>query len=83
MAICEASMCATTDWHRRTAIQIAAQLPEGAEDALLVLGYAKTLVEEFWTSPPADQGPVVDFRSGSSSPKRRASPKGNPSDLPK
>lgn len=34
-------------WHRRHAIQIAAQLPEDPADALLVLELAKQLVEEF------------------------------------
>lgn len=34
-------------WHRRHAIQVAASLPDGIEDALLVLELAKQLVEGF------------------------------------
>jgi hypothetical protein len=34
-------------WHRRHAIQVAASLPDGIEDALLVLELAKQLVESF------------------------------------
>lgn len=34
-------------WHRRHAIQIAAALPESAEDALIVLELAKELVSGF------------------------------------
>jgi len=35
------------NWQRRMAIQIAAQLPERPEDALLVLELARELVETF------------------------------------
>jgi hypothetical protein len=35
------------EWHRRHAIQIAAQLPEGIEDALMVLELTRELVETF------------------------------------
>lgn len=35
------------NWHRRHAIQIAAQLPEDPADALRVLELTKQLVEEF------------------------------------
>lgn len=35
------------NWHRRHAIQIAAQLPERPEDALLVLELARELIEGF------------------------------------
>lgn len=34
-------------WHRRLAIQIAAQLPDEPDDALEVLAYAEELVERF------------------------------------
>ncbi len=34
-------------WHRRQAIQLAAQLPEDPRDALRVLELAKTLVLDF------------------------------------
>jgi hypothetical protein len=33
----------TTDWQRRHALQIASQLPDGLEDALAVLAYAKEI----------------------------------------
>lgn len=35
------------NWHRRHAIQLAAQLPENPEDALLVLDLVRALVEGF------------------------------------
>ena len=35
------------NWRRRHAIQIVAQLPEGTEDALIVLELARELVEGF------------------------------------
>lgn len=39
---------------RRHAVQIAAQLPEGREDALAVLSFASEIVERFLSaSPPA------------------------------
>jgi len=34
-------------WQKRLALQIAAQLPDNASDALVVLGLTKTLVEAF------------------------------------
>jgi hypothetical protein len=34
-------------WHRRHALQIAAQLPDDPKDALIVLDHARRLVEEF------------------------------------
>lgn len=34
-------------WHRRHAIQIAAQLPEDTEDALMVLDCARVIVKRF------------------------------------
>ncbi|WP_048756600.1 hypothetical protein [Afipia felis] len=40
-------MSKNDNWHRRHAIQIAAQLPEDAKDALIVLDLAKSLVETF------------------------------------
>ncbi|MCU1293061.1 MAG: hypothetical protein JWP08_1911 [Bryobacterales bacterium] len=39
-------------WHRRHAVQIAAQLPENPEDALIVLDLAKSLVEGFLKDQP-------------------------------
>jgi len=38
-------------WHRRHAIQIAAALPETREDALIVLEFARELVESFLYAP--------------------------------
>lgn len=35
------------NWQRRLAIQIVSQLPEGTEDSLMVLGFARELVEGF------------------------------------
>lgn len=40
-------------WHRRHAIQIVAQLPEGTQDALMVLELAKELVEGFLSAGQA------------------------------
>lgn len=42
-------------WLRRQAIQLAAQLPESPEEALVVLGFAREIVERFLTP---DQVPV-------------------------
>jgi hypothetical protein len=84
-------MADPTDWHRRQALQIAAQLPEETEDARLVLKYVEDLIGFFWPQPdppappPAGDGDqaVVRFPGGSSSPSRRASSSGRPLDLPK
>jgi len=72
-------------WQRRHAIQIVAQLPEGTEDALLVLEYARELVEGFLS--PRSQRPrlvasaeVKAFPAASSS---ALSVPGSPSGLPK
>lgn len=48
-------------WHRRHAIQLAAQLPEEQEDALLVLEATKlVLLPGFWTQPnPSAHGALV------------------------
>lgn len=74
-------------WHRRHAIQLAAQLPEHPEDALAVLRYATELVEQFLAPsyPQEAQGrPVVAFRrTGASSPRERAISSVSPSALPK
>lgn len=60
-------------WHRRHAVQIAAQLPENAEDALAVLELAKSLVESFWSdSKPPNQAVLVSFPSASSNRRARA-----------
>jgi len=50
------------NWHRRHAIQIVAQLPEGTQDALMVLELARELVEGFLqNSQRAALAEVVDF----------------------
>ena len=65
------------DWRRRHAIQIAAQLPEDAEDALIVLECARELVEGFLARPLPSQsdqpeGLVLVF-SEASGPSSKAS----------
>jgi hypothetical protein len=40
-------------WHRRHALQIAAQLPDDPSDALIVLEHARKLVEEFLLAGPS------------------------------
>ncbi len=60
---------ASEAWHRRHAIQIAAALPETTEDALIVLGLARELVERFLAEPQArdrDRGAVVSLSSSKS-----------------
>jgi hypothetical protein len=57
-------------WHRRHAIQIAAALPETPEDALIVLEFARELVERFLNAPPEppsgarERGDVVPIQRG-------------------
>lgn len=72
------------------ALQIAAQLPEDHDEALLVIGYLKELIEwgmgtELSTGAQNGQGgSLVRFeRPGGSSPSRRANSIGSPSGLPK
>lgn len=43
-------------WRKRHAIQIAAQLPQAQDDALAILAYARSLVEEFMTAPETREG---------------------------
>lgn len=45
-----------SDWRRRHAVQIAAQLPENINDALHVLALAKRLVERFLAEGAAPSG---------------------------
>lgn len=40
-------MSGNDNWHRRHAIQLAAQLPEDSKDALIVLELTRELVESF------------------------------------
>lgn len=79
-------------WRKRLAVQIAAQLPEGTDDALMVLEYTKELVVRFLadqTNGYPQQIMVNDQRrafavvSDSNSPNLRAISKGSPSGLPK
>lgn len=41
-------------WHRRHAIQLASQLPEGTEDAMIILRLMTQLVTDFLDTPGAD-----------------------------
>lgn len=68
---------ATEAWHRRHAIQIAAALPETREDALIVLGLARELVDGFLYSPQRadlplerERGSVVSLSSATSGANR-------------
>jgi hypothetical protein len=56
-------------WHRRHALQLASQLPEGIEDALLVIEATRKLVEAFLKPEPADPLPdnVRSIRGGQGS----------------
>jgi hypothetical protein len=49
-------------WHRRHALQIAMQLPEGTDDALLVLDAARQLVTGFLNAEKP-QGAVLTLVS--------------------
>lgn len=48
-------------WHRRHALQIAAQLPENCDDALAVLRCAIELVEEFLAAREPQERRVCRF----------------------
>lgn len=72
-------------WHRRAAVQIAAQLPEGTEDALTVLKLTNDLVRHFLAGevprqPVSASADLVAFPASSSS---RCSANGSASTLPK
>jgi hypothetical protein len=51
-------------WHRRHAIGLAAQLPDGKEDALLILDAARRLVTlpSFWNGEPEKKPATVGSR---------------------
>ena len=75
---------------KANALQLAAQLPEDHDEAILVLGYLTELVE--WgtgrdlstTLVKPQRGALVRFPDiGGSSPRRRANSIGSPSGLPK
>ena len=78
-----------TNWRKRQALQIAAQLPEEPDDARAVLLLVEELMGLFIDPKPptpsdgADDQAVVRFPGGSSTPSRRANSSGNPSVLPK
>lgn len=50
-------------WHRKHAIQLAAQLPDDPEDALLVLELTKQLVDKFLGGRGTYSSPVLAFSS--------------------
>jgi hypothetical protein len=52
-------------WHRRHAIQIVAALPEDTDDALIVLGLAKELVEGFLGGRQRAEPPAFERERGS------------------
>lgn len=50
-------------WRRRQAVQLAAQLPDDPQDALAILEYVRSLVENFLMAPQEPQeAPVLPFR---------------------
>jgi hypothetical protein len=52
---------ARSEWHRRLALGLSAQLPDNAEDARAVLHCLEKLVETFlYPRPPAGGGEVQD-----------------------
>lgn len=83
------SMSNATSWHKRQALQIAAQLPEDVADARAILGHVQDLVSFFFEGPPPTSPPgqddqaVLRFPGGSKTPRRRASSIERPSVLPK
>ena len=77
-------MVSVEDWRRRHAIQIAAQLPEKPEDALVVLDLCRELVEGFLAPqrpPEALVRAVLPF-AGSNSLNRGAKSTDSPPDAP-
>lgn len=72
-------------WHRRAAIQLAAQLPEDIEDALTVLKLTNDLVRQFLADgsqrqPAVLSADLVTFPASSSS---RCNANGSASTFPK
>jgi hypothetical protein len=49
-------------WHRRHAVQIAAQLPERYEDAIAVLRAAERLAEDYLKDPDTPSRSVIRLR---------------------
>jgi hypothetical protein len=62
-------------WHRRHAIQIAAALPETREDALIVLEFARELVERFWPLRGVQEARPVESASAAWWPRRPRVPR--------
>ena len=63
-------MVEAQSWHRRHALQLVAQLPEKAEDALIVLALCRELVDGFMAPQRASEGfreGVLPFRASASS----------------
>ena len=53
------------NWHRRHALQLACQLPEDSEDALIVLRMATQLVTDFLDDEPTKKpAPIVTLIGG-------------------
>jgi hypothetical protein len=60
-------MSANVSWQRRHALHLASQLPDDPAEALIVLSFAKQIVENFLTPskeevPPRAEGAVVALR---------------------
>jgi hypothetical protein len=54
---------ATAPWQKRHALQIASQLPDDLEDALLILRYAREIIERLHNDePPSASRPVLAFK---------------------
>lgn len=76
------------NWHRRLALQLAAQLPDDPDDARKIVEYLKEILE-FLNSPDRPEPPdgggqgVLRFPGGANAPSDRARSTGSPSALPK
>jgi hypothetical protein len=65
----EATEMSRDRWLRRQAVQIAAQLPDGRDDALAVLRYANELVTRFLEADlPATPGSALRLITGADLP---------------
>jgi hypothetical protein len=54
-------------WHKRTALNLAAQLPEDPEDVRLILEKVRQIVEDFFTDQPSNaskDGQIEAAREG-------------------
>ena len=50
-------MATEESWHRRHAVMLASQLPDHPQDALIILGLVKRIVEDFLAEPEPAQAP--------------------------